>query len=231
MRTLEKSPEPNATYVLSELEKYAEDRNSFWGIYGDIDELMRFREATLTDFGPKFIQDQKSHSFFELKVINFFKVKEPGGKNEKYCNTQHGRAHKKYSMVFDANFIKRKASESQLDRNRFAERFSERANRARQVNKIYDSIHKRAYSVITPAFSKFTVNLIDTENWASSFNPKCQKDTNAWKKVFNIYYKKMIDRLDFEKKSFLDTSFLLHIPVYFSWLILHYVKSWCKTIH
>ena len=75
MRTLEKSPEPNAIYVLFKLEKYVEDQNSFLGIYGDINELMRFRELTLTDFGPKFIQDQKSHSFFELKVINFFKVK------------------------------------------------------------------------------------------------------------------------------------------------------------
>ena len=41
MSTLEKSPEPNAIYFLSELEKYVEDQNSFGEYTARIDEISR----------------------------------------------------------------------------------------------------------------------------------------------------------------------------------------------
>ena len=83
---MEKGPEPNAVYILSELEKHVEDQNSFLGRYKDIDELVKFRESSFTDSSPKFIQNQNSHSFLEFKVINSFKVKEPDSGDTKYRN-------------------------------------------------------------------------------------------------------------------------------------------------
>ena len=98
---LTKNSEPNRIYILSELEKHAERENSFGGKYNNIDELNKFCELS-TDSSPKFSQDPSSCTFSEFKVINRFKVKEQGSSGEKYKNGQHGRSHKRYSIVFDA---------------------------------------------------------------------------------------------------------------------------------
>ena len=131
-------------------------------------------------------------------------MKEQTSGDEKYKNEQHGRSQKKYSIIFDAkyvkiivkrsyraenlfdyfqslfqvinitrlefdaNFVNRKLSMSKFNRKSMYRRFSEHAHRARQVNKIFDSIYKRFYSSNNPTLFEFTVDLIDTEDSANS---------------------------------------------------------------
>ena len=184
---LKKNPEPNRIYILSELEKHAERKNSFGGRYNDVDELRKFRELS-TDSSPKCIQNPSSHAFSEFKVINGFKVKEQDSfGDQKYKNEQHGRSRKKYSIVFDAkyvkmivkrayrredlfdafrslfqalsttllefestqikndkfdaNLVKRRLSMSKFNRKSIDGRVPEHGDRARQVNKVLDSIY------------------------------------------------------------------------------------------
>ena len=229
----------------------------------------------LRDFSPKFIQDQSSYAFSEFKVINCFKVKEQNSENEKCKNWQHGRSHKKYSIIFDAkylkiivkrsywrenlfdcfralfqvintafwefestqtnekfdaNFVKRKISMSKFNRKSMYRRFSEHAHRARQVNKIFDSIYKRFYSSNNPTLFEFTVDLIDTEAWASKFEQVDQKTRN-WMFGKKCSKSRLIrylrDSILKKRKSQIMKCSLFFLG-FFSWLILLYVKSWWK---
>jgi hypothetical protein len=54
----------------------------------------------------RFIKDSNLCTFSEFKVINRFKVKERNNSREKYKNEQHGRSHKRYSIILDAKYVK-----------------------------------------------------------------------------------------------------------------------------
>ena len=76
---------------------------------------------------------------------------------------------------FDAHFVKRKLNMSDFSPRSMNERLSEHRNRARYINKMYDSMYKRSYAHSSPALADFTVDLIDTEDWRSKFDKKDQK--------------------------------------------------------
>ena len=89
---------------------------------------------------------------------------------------------------------------SPFNRKSMDGQLSEHANRARQIHKIFNSRYKRSFSHNSPALSEFSVDLIDTKNWASKFNQVDQKnrDLNVWKKVLIISPNDVLKRLDFK---------------------------------
>ena len=81
------------------------------------------------------------------------------------------------------------------------ERLSEHRNRARYVNKMFDSMYKRSHAHTSPALSDFTVDLIDTEDWESKFEKKDQKTNVMIKRVHELSSKDILQRLDFREEE------------------------------
>jgi len=109
---LEKSPEPNKIYILSQLEKHIERENSFMGgKYKNINELITdkkiFRSLS-DDKRPPRLKRGSLDRYSKFKVVNRFKVKkkEDIETSAKFKNEQHGWPQKTYHIIIDAKYIK-----------------------------------------------------------------------------------------------------------------------------
>ena len=104
---IKKSPEPNALYVLAELEKQVERRNSLRGKgFRDVSDLIAHKKMLRRlKEGQRFPQLRKNtNRYSKFKVVNCFRVKNT--ETNKIEKTQHGRAQNKYNLVIDAKHIK-----------------------------------------------------------------------------------------------------------------------------
>jgi hypothetical protein len=108
--------EPNAVYVLSELEKHIEREKSFIGSkYKTVNDLIaakkKFKDPDVNERPPHLKREGLGlSSFTTFKVVNRFKVKKVESSNApadmKFKNEQHGRPQKRYHRIFDAKYIK-----------------------------------------------------------------------------------------------------------------------------
>ena len=107
MVIVKKSPEPNALYVLAELENQVESENSLRGKgFRHVNDLIAYkkmlRRLKESQRSPQLHKDIDPYSKF--KVVNCFRVK--NAETSKFEKTQHGRPQNKYNLVIDAKYIK-----------------------------------------------------------------------------------------------------------------------------
>ena len=113
MTTIEKTPEMNRIYVLSELEKYVECEQSLISRnYKNVNEFIsnkKFIKSLDNDRCPPRLKRGGSNSYSKFKVVNCFKVKkhkEGMDTSTNFKNEQHGRAKKKTVSSFMLNTSK-----------------------------------------------------------------------------------------------------------------------------
>ena len=112
MVILEKTPEPNRVYILSELEKYIEREESLrGGKYKNLNDLLTANEKIRSlddDERPPRLKRGGLDRYSKFKVVNCFKVrkKEDVQTRTKFKNEQHGRPKKTYHIIIDAKYIK-----------------------------------------------------------------------------------------------------------------------------